>query len=781
MLPERSWPFHVRPGSFETVDSYLQRLRAANFVSDVAWGGWLKAAVRATGLGRNDAVPLIAETVGGLSTGHFARDSAALPRHADGESCVSCVTGLEDRFGCKRCTPGERIEQGAHDGPRVCRRHLMWVGPGTAPEDQYLVGVEALRADRLYRRLRKQEVLDAHRLAEILGCVDEWTEAEDTPLDSAQRFTLAVRLGQLVFRARALDRYADRDVEAQERYRTLSTVVSDIAHTESCVVLVDALWVLIRTLGHQDQSNPHSFVCTPKGKNVDEHAELAQLRTCRLTRAEHLHMTQYVSSRKPGTRRDRIRHEFQLNDYVCARGHLFASRMRVLRTAKKSGGCGYCANRKPLAGFNTLADTHKHLIPEWDWKMNGELRPEHVIAGSADKVHWRCSVGHSFEQSLNNRSSKGVGCPVCSNKVVDAAVNAFSVTHSDIASTWHPTLNGDRTPEDYVAGSEQVAWWFCPTHGEYRMLISRRTSGGSCTYCSRQKVHRTSSLAVTHPAVAARWHGSLNGDLTPYDVLSGSGEKAWFVCAESHDYYAPIHGQTIGRGCNVCTGRVVTAQNSLRTMFPTLADEVHPSKNGSWNADNVSGKSGRTLIWLCKEGHDWPAMVSVRARQGTGCPFCSNTRVWPGWNDLATTRPDWLSEWDWEANGHIHPTDVAAGTRTKLHWKCPQSHTWEANGSDRLRGNGCPTCANKRVLVGWNDMGTTRPDLVEEWDWVANGTLTPQRVVAGTHLRIHWKCALNHAWMATGNSRAHRGSGCPICHALTHPDSISPTRYQPEE
>ncbi|MBT2496200.1 zinc-ribbon domain-containing protein [Microbacterium sp. ISL-59] len=781
MLPERTWPFSVRPGSFETVASYLRRLRSANLITDATWGAWVKPTVRATGLGRNDALPLIAEAVGDLSTGHFARDGAALPRHADGETCVNCVTGLDNRFGCARCTPGERVEQDAHDGPRVCRRHLMWVGPGIAPEDQFRVGVEALRADRMYRRLRRQGALDAHRLAEVLACVDDWADAEGAPLDAAQRFTLAVRIGQQVFRPRSLDAYADRGVEAQERYATLSLVVIDIANTEACVVLVDAIWLLIRALGHQDQDNPHAFVCTPKEGNVDERDELEQLRTCRLPRAEHLHATQYVSSSKPGTRRDRVRHEFQLNDYVCARGHLFSSRLRMLRASKESGGCGYCANRKPLAGFNTLADTHKHLISEWDWDKNGELRPDGVIAGSADKVHWRCSARHSFEQSLNNRSSKGVGCPVCSNKAVDAAVNAFSVTHSDVASAWHATLNGDRTPDDYVAGSEQVAWWSCPSHGEYKMLISRRTSGGSCTYCSRQKVHRTSSLAVTDPAVAARWHESLNGDLTPYDVLSGSGEKAWFVCAEGHDYEAPIHGQTIGKGCNVCRGKVVNAQNSLRTMFPALADEVHPTRNGSWNADNVTGKSGRTLIWLCEEGHDWPAIVSVRARQGTGCPFCSNTRVWSGWNDLATTRPDWLTEWDWEENGDTHPTDVTAGTGTKLYWKCTYSHTWEARGSDRRKGSGCPTCANKRLLVGWNDMGTTRPDLVTEWDWDANGTLTPQDIVAGTHVRIHWKCALDHAWVTTGTSRAHRGSGCPACHALTQPNSISPIHSEPPE
>ncbi|PYC99898.1 hypothetical protein B4U78_013780 [Microbacterium esteraromaticum] len=713
MLPNRSWPFRVRPGQFETVDSFLRRLRAANLVSDLVWGAWLAPAVRATGLKRTEALPLLVEAVAGLRPGHFAHEEAELPHHSDGTRCANCVTGLSERFGCARCHHDEQVVQAPHDGPRVCSEHMMWVGPATPPAEQYGVGVEALRADRLYRRMRRQGLLDAHRLAEILACVNDWAHAERATSNDAERFVLAVRLAQKVFRPGQLDRYATRNTPARQRYAELAAVVAEITGTDACIVLTDSIWLLVRAAGHQDQTAPHSFVCAPKEQNVDETEEVAQLRTCGLTRSEHLHMTQYVSSMQPGTRRGRVSSEFQLNEYVCALGHSFSSRIRVLRTSKESGGCGYCANRRPLAGFNTLADTHEPLLSEWDWERNGDLRPEHVIAGSAVKVHWRCSKGHSFEQSLNNRSSKGVGCPVCSNKAVDATVNAFSITHRDVASTWHPTLNGDRTPDDYVAGSERTAWWTCPTHGEYKMLISRRTSGGSCTFCSRQKVHRDTSLAATHPLVAARWHESMNGALTPHDVLSGSGAKAWFVCAEGHSYHAPIHGQTIGKGCNVCAGKAVNAQNSLRTMYPVLAGEVHPTKNDAWNADNVTGKSGRTLIWICAEGHDWPAMVSVRVQQGTGCPFCSNAKVWPGWNDLATTRPDLLSEWDWDANGDTRPTDVTAGTGKRLRWKCSRSHTWEASGRDRRKGSSCPTCANKRVLAGWNDMATTRPDLVE--------------------------------------------------------------------
>ena len=38
----------------------------------------------------------------------------------------------------------------------------------------------------------------------------------------------------------------------------------------------------------------------------------------------------------------------------------------------------------------------------------------------------------------------------------------LSVTHPEIAAQWHPTMNGDLTPDDVVAGSHKKASWKCP-------------------------------------------------------------------------------------------------------------------------------------------------------------------------------------------------------------------------------------------------------------------------------------------------------------------------------
>jgi len=50
-------------------------------------------------------------------------------------------------------------------------------------------------------------------------------------------------------------------------------------------------------------------------------------------------------------------------------------------------------------------------------------------------------------------------------------------TNPDIAAEWHPTKNGDLTPEQVVAGSNKKAWWKCPKGPDHEWLamLSSRT------------------------------------------------------------------------------------------------------------------------------------------------------------------------------------------------------------------------------------------------------------------------------------------------------------------
>jgi len=78
----------------------------------------------------------------------------------------------------------------------------------------------------------------------------------------------------------------------------------------------------------------------------------------------------------------------------------------------------------------------------------------------------------------------------------------------------------------------------------------------------------------------------------------------------------------------------------MRATNPALAAQLHPTKNGKRTADSIVAGTSHYLWWLCAEGHGLKATGDNRLRQDAGCPYCGNRKVWPGFNDMASVRPD---------------------------------------------------------------------------------------------------------------------------------------------
>ena len=93
-------------------------------------------------------------------------------------------------------------------------------------------------------------------------------------------------------------------------------------------------------------------------------------------------------------------------------------------------------------------------------------------------------------------------------------------------------------------------------------------------------------------------------------------------------------------------------------------------------------------------------------------------------------------------------------------------HEWRAEIVDRTRGtNGCPYCAGKKVLEGFNDLATLEPQVAAEWHPTLNGALTPQKVTAGSSRRVWWICGEGHVWRTAISNRTNlrKRTGCPVC------------------
>lgn len=206
-----------------------------------------------------------------------------------------------------------------------------------------------------------------------------------------------------------------------------------------------------------------------------------------------------------------------------------------------------------------------------------------------------------------------------------------------LAAQWHPTKNAELTPDDVRPGSFKKVWWRCsrdPAH-EWEATVANRTKGRGCPICAGKKVSPSTSLRAQHPKLAAEWHPTQNGSLTPDDVRPGSNKKVWWQCPAnpSHEWQATVVNRVKGRGCNACLGRSATTATSLRATHRELAAEWHLTKNGDLTPDDVVAGSGRTVWWQCRanQTHEWQAVIRARVKRRTSCPFCRS---------LAALRPE---------------------------------------------------------------------------------------------------------------------------------------------
>lgn len=199
-------------------------------------------------------------------------------------------------------------------------------------------------------------------------------------------------------------------------------------------------------------------------------------------------------------------------------------------------------------------------------------------------------------------------------------------------------------------------------------------------------------------------------------------------------------------------------RKSLAEEYPELMCQWHTSNLLS--PKEVSSGSHKKVMWICKKGHTWEAVVKNRALLGSGCPYCEHRAVLKGYNDLQTMFPEVAATWS--QNNKLKPTEVSSRSNTEALWKCSKGHEWKARVADRTEGHGCPYCAGQRVWKGFNDLATTHPWLLNEWS-DNNKNLSPKEITFKNRSNVWWHCSkCGNEYQAVVFARAN-GRVCPFC------------------
>lgn len=412
----------------------------------------------------------------------------------------------------------------------------------------------------------------------------------------------------------------------------------------------------------------------------------------------------------------------------------------------------------------------EHLNPElakqWHPTKNGELTPADVKEQSTAKVWWICNKGHQWEAQVRSRSRYGTNCPYCAGKKVSIGENDFQSLYPDIAKEWNYKKNKNLNPSMFTGGSGKIVWWICNQGHEWKTSINHRRQGTNCPYCAGKKVAvGYNDFQTRFPDIAKEWHPIKNDTQKASDFTWCSSKKVWWLCGKGHEWKTSISNRAGGKGCPYCSGKkAIEGETDLVFLYPELASEWHPSKNGELVPTKFKAGSEKKVWWVCKNGHEWQATINNRSK-GCNCPYCRGHKVIPNEKSLEIQHPDVAKEWNYKRNGSLHPSMFLSKSGIKVWWICSEGHEWQNRIADRVNGRKCPYCTGKRVIVGLNDITITHPNISKEWDYSKNGTV-PEQYSYGSGKKVWWICSEGHAWQAKISNRTLSNNGCPYCSGL---------------
>ena len=506
--------------------------------------------------------------------------------------------------------------------------------------------------------------------------------------------------------------------------------------------------------------------------------------------------------------------------WKCEKGHEWQASPHN----RRSTGCPICDGKKTLVGYNDLGTLFPEIVKEWNYNKNKDITPAMVTSGSNRKVWWTCKVCKGeYEAIIANRTKRNSACPFCAGQKVLVGFNDLQTKAPDLVVEWSDkNVIG---PTEVTPHSKKKVYWTCPLgHDDYLMSIGQRSMRQGCPICAQQSQtsfpeqalyfyikevfpdalnryiidKREIDIFIPSKKIGIEYNGYFSHkkktekDVAKKEFLNSRGIyvvviKEYKVEKEKQNADFFIHERTTYKMLSTlikellkflgeenidinCERDAITIknqyvtmrkENSIAAVRPDLVQLWDYEKNGSITPEMVTIGTGQRFYWKCRICNrsylNWPSRIA----EGSVCAKHRNL-LKKGENDLVTKHPELLRYWDYEKND-VDPAEIFGGGEKVVYWKCEKGHSYKKSILKRIRGEGCPVCAGKKVLVGVNDLKTVRPDIAKMWNYEKNGIILPSQVTAHSNKTIWWICDRGHEWEAKVSNRAN-GRGCPYCY-----------------
>jgi hypothetical protein len=118
------------------------------------------------------------------------------------------------------------------------------------------------------------------------------------------------------------------------------------------------------------------------------------------------------------------------------------------------------------------------------------------------------------------------------------------------------------------------------------------SQGIGCQYCAGKKVGISNCLATRRPDLAAEWHPTKNGDLTPYNITCSVRKNVWWKCEKGHEWENVMYSRVNSNcGCPVCNQS--KGEKKIRKILDNNNIKYTPQKD----FENLVGIGGGKLSY----------------------------------------------------------------------------------------------------------------------------------------------------------------------------------------
>ncbi len=455
-------------------------------------------------------------------------------------------------------------------------------------------------------------------------------------------------------------------------------------------------------------------------------------------------------------------------NWVCSNGHKWVA--SIYHRASRGSKCPYCSNKRIIPGYNDLQSQRPDLMSEWNFEEN-TIDPSTIAVKSNKVAHWICPKGHKYKKTVYARIMGG-DCPVCARaRSTSFPEQCFfyyvKKVYPDAINSYREIFDNGMELDIYIPSIR--------TGIEYDGIFWHNSSSLSREE-KKYKICKENQI---------RLFRIKEGDFVDF---SNTADRVWYIPKKCEYRFLDLHIEEllnfltfwadtipsvdVRRDKNeILEYKTLNLEESLLFLYPQIAQEWHPIRNGKLTPDLFIPGSTDIVWWLCPNcGNEWKSSI-VNRTKGHGCNVCAtHKRKITKKNTLISKRgsidKEWcLLDWDYEKNEY-GPEHYTNGSGEKVSWHCHIcGHRWKATICDRTRNhkNGCPLCSGKTIVTGINDLQTLKPELINEWDYTSNVGIDPKEIGRGSHLVVSWICSkCSHKWDSRINNRAN-GKGCPEC------------------